>query len=124
MAHRENIEIKTKFESIDECMENCRDIKRTWVVPLPGFRKIYGVVNGDGSFKLSSQRKNSAIFEFVGSIKTRNSDVYMAGEIRPKTRYKYSIYILNVILSVIGACMIFTINPVLIVIGTIYIGIG
>ena len=109
MAHRKNVEIKTKYESVESCMKDCRDIKKKTTIPVPASGKIYGVVHADGSFWLSSRKaKTSVIFEFVGYIEERNDAVYMVGEIRPKRYQKWIMIGFSLVFHLIGIVFIWT----------------
>lgn len=37
MTHRKNVEIKTKYRSVEECIDNCRDIKKRLTLPVPAW---------------------------------------------------------------------------------------
>ena len=93
MTHRKNVEIKTKYESLEDCRENCRDIKKRLTLPIPASGKIYGEILEDDSFVLSSRKaKTSVIFEFIGKIEERNDGIYLVGEIRPKRYQRWIMY--------------------------------
>lgn len=67
MSKRKIIKIKTKYRTKEECINNCRDIKRkTFMCGVS--KSISGEVNTNGTFKLSSTRKKSGMFEFIGAI--------------------------------------------------------
>jgi hypothetical protein len=109
MAHRKNLVIKTKYKSISECKENCRDIPKKRTLPVPASGKIYGVVYDDGSVRLSSRKaKTSVIFEFNGSIEARDDGIYLVGEIRPKTYQKWIMIGFSFIFHLIGLVFIWT----------------
>lgn len=77
MTKRENITIKTKYETKQDCIENCRDIKRKTRLATTYSRQISGEVYTDGSFELSSRAKGSAMYEFRGIIKEEADGIYM-----------------------------------------------
>lgn len=109
MAHRKNLEIKTKYESVEVCMEECRDIKKKRTMPVPASAKIYGEVFDDGSVHLSSRKaKTSVIFEFIGQIEARNDGIYMVGEIRPKPYQKWIMIGFSILFHLVGIVFIWT----------------
>lgn len=86
-------EIRTKYLTKEDCMNNCRDITRMTSMARSFSRKICGEVHSDGSFKLSSTNKVSNMFEFTGTIEERQDGIYMAGEIMPRSLHKMLAYI-------------------------------
>lgn len=62
MPVKNEIRIKTKYKSIEECRDYCRDIPRKTVMATTFSRGISGEVDHDGLFELSSTQKDSAMF--------------------------------------------------------------
>ena len=107
MTHREHAEIKTEYHTINECQENCRDIKKSTVLPIPFSRQIYGQVFDAYTFILSSRGKTRGVFfRYVGHIESRDDGIYMSGDINVKPFYKILSYIL--IISFILSGIFFT----------------
>ena len=129
MTHRKHVEIKTKYQTKNECLENCRDIKKSIVLPIPFSRKIYGQVFDDYTFTLSSRGKTGAVaLKYVGHIESRDDGIYMSGDITVKPFYKILLYVLGisfilagVFITLIGMLYLQLVGILLIAIGWYYI---
>jgi hypothetical protein len=107
MAHRKDVAIKTKYETLQACRENCRDIKKRLTLPVPASGKIYGEFYEDDFFILSSRRaKTSANFEFVGQIEECEDGVYLVGEIRVKEYLKWLLVGFSILFHMVGIAFI------------------
>lgn len=103
MAHRKNVQIKTRYRSLEMCMDSCRDIKKKRTLPIPASGKIYGEVFKDGSFILSSRKlKTSVIFEFVGHMEERDDGIYLVGDIRVKYYQKVLLFGFSLFFHLLG----------------------
>jgi hypothetical protein len=107
MAHRKNVAIKSKYETLEDCRENCRDIKKRLTLPIPASGKIYGEFYEDDFFVLSSRKaKTSVIFEFVGKMEECEDGIYLVGEIRAKEYQKWLLYGFSILFHMIGIAFI------------------
>lgn len=93
MPHRKNVVIQTKYTSIEECAQNCRDIERSIAFfHSPFSRMIYGRMDGV-DFDLSYNNRYSSSYHFVGRIVARDNDIYMEGDITMKGYGKVSLFL-------------------------------
>ena len=107
MTYRKNVAIKTKYKTLEACRENCRDIKKRLVLPIPASGKIYGELFEGDFFVLSSRKaKTSVIFEFVGQMEDRRDGIYLVGEIRTKEYQKWLLVGFAILFHVIGIGLI------------------
>lgn len=106
MVYREGIEIKTKYNTINECRGNCRDISSKIAFPMVGTKKIYGEIYKDNTFSLSSSNKIGSLFRFEGHIEARGDGIYMCGDISVKKYYKIFLYANSVFFIVLGFLII------------------
>lgn len=120
MPKRENIEIKTKYRTKSECIENCRDVKRKTKLGTTFSRQISGEVFPDGRFELSSRAKGSFMYEFKGIIKEEPDGVYMLGDIILKSSALKIIYTYIILGTVIAFVLIMTMNVVEILFGLLF----
>lgn len=120
MKKRENITIKTKYETKQDCIENCRDIKRKTRLATTYSRQISGEVYPDGSFELSSTAKGSAMYEFKGMIKEEADGVYMVGDIIKKSFALKVIYVSITLSTLFAIVLIMTMNPVFILFAVLF----
>lgn len=120
MPKRNNISIKTKYKTKEECMENCRDVKGKTILATTYSRQISGEVYPDGSFVLSSRAKGSAMFEFKGVIREEEDGVYMQGDIIKKPSAIKIVYGSILISTVIAIAMVLTMNPVFILFAVLF----
>ncbi len=114
MSTQKEIRIKTRYTSIEECRESCRDIHKKTVMATTFSRGISGEINQDNHFVLSSTQKGSALFEFVGQIIEADDGIYMVGEIQKKRRALWIIYGNIVFGFLMGLVLIMTMNVVLV----------
>ncbi len=120
MAHRKDIVIKTKYGSKQECIEECRDIKKKTIMAMSFNSSISGTVSEFGEFNLSSRAKGgAAMFEFTGQIEEDSDGVFMVGEINPKKLQARLIYGMIVLFTIAGLGFIITFNPVLMLFGVL-----
>jgi len=108
MVYREDVEIKTKYQTISECAENCLDIHKKRVMVLNGSRKLYGEVLEDNTFTISSRGKFGAMYWFEGQIEDRGDGIYMSGTIRPKPMYQVTMYGLCIFFNLVGLFLAFS----------------
>ncbi|MBI9012660.1 MAG: hypothetical protein JEZ08_10565 [Clostridiales bacterium] len=108
MVYREDIEIKTKYQTVSECAEKCLDIQKKRIVVLNFSRKLYGEVSEDYSFVISSRGKLATMYRFEGQIEDRGDGIYMSGTIRPKPMYQVIMYGLCIFLNLIGVSLTFS----------------
>lgn len=120
MTKRENITIKTKYKTKQDCIENCRDIKRKTRLAVTYSRQISGEVYPDGSFELSSRAKGSAMYEFRGIIKEEVDGVYMVGDIIKKSFALKVIYISIALATIFAIVLIMSMNPVFILFAVLF----
>ena len=120
MAKRKDVIIKTKYESKEDCIENCRDIKSKTVMAMSLNRKISGTMTTGGQFVLSSRSKGAAMFEFKGHVEENRDGVFMVGDIAPKSFQVKLIYTSVIIMMLAGAAMMLTFNPVLLLFGVLF----
>lgn len=108
MPKRKNIEIKTRYEAIEDLINNCRDIKRetTWGGGgLIARAKISGEVYSDGSFELSSTKQHGNMFEFIGKAEERLDGIYMVGEIKLRGLHSGLAYMTSIMGIIFGVFM-------------------
>jgi hypothetical protein len=79
VPRREDIVIKTKYKTKEDCMENWRDIASKTTLAVTYSRQISGQVYPDGRFEFSSRAKGRAMREFRGIIKEEADGAYMIG---------------------------------------------
>ncbi|TCO72187.1 hypothetical protein [Marinisporobacter balticus] len=104
MAKRKDIEIKTKYSTLQELVSNCRDIKKKTIYSTKGLGKaqISGEVYADGRFELSSTKDGGSSFEFIGKAEEREDGVYMVGEIKPKGSSVGMAYMVGIVGVILG----------------------
>lgn len=120
MSKRDQIVLKTKFKTVEQCKAECVDgigikkVAKTWS------NKLYGIFDDTQHFVIASDAKGAALFVFEGVIKEREDGIYMEGDIKVKPISKRIVY-LSIMLSVIaGILMYLSLNPVLIFMGTLF----
>jgi len=121
LPNRENISIKTKYQTKTECMENCRDIKKKTKLATTYSRQISGEVYADGRFELSSMAKGSSMYEFKGIIKEESDGVYMVGDIIKKPFALKMIYGSIAISTIMAIGLAMTMNPVFIFFAVLFV---
>ncbi|SKC69181.1 hypothetical protein [Maledivibacter halophilus] len=103
MAHRKNTKIKTKYKSIEECINSCGEMKEdTFWGKWHFLKEIVGKMNENGSFKLSTRERYGTAHEFVGNVKQQHDGIYLVGDIRVKHSYEIMFHVANVILNILG----------------------
>jgi hypothetical protein len=107
MVKRNNVAIKTKYNTTQECLEQCRDYKGDTIFAGAFSKGISGSVASDGHFVLSSRKRYENLFEFIGRVEQREDGIYMVGDIKPRSFAIYSSYFGIVLGFVIGVVTIF-----------------
>lgn len=120
LPKRNDISIKTKYNTKEECMENCRDVKGKPILATTYSRQISGEVFPDGNFVLSSRAKGSSMFEFKGIISEEADGVYMKGDIVKKSSSIRIVYGSILISTLIAIAMVMTMNPVFILFAILF----
>jgi len=124
MAHRENVEIKTKYKSVEECVLQCRDVKRKNCFESLFKRELFGEIFADRSFNLRSRKKGSYYFEFVGRIEERGDGIYMVGKIQPKRTFHVVLYGVILFFITLGLFLIASLQQIPVLIGFFFLAIG
>ena len=97
-----DIVIKTKYTSKQECINNCLDHQGktylTWVFNY----SITGIIDDKGHFEISCMSRAAAMQEFIGDIVEKEDGVYMIGKIIPKPFTMRSLIVLTTILVIIA----------------------
>lgn len=120
MVYRDNISIKTKFETIDECRENCIDKTGKVIFASSMGKSLIGNIQEDNSFLIGSNQKSVALHEFIGVIVQEEDGIYMKGDIRPRLFSKIFIYFSVLLGLAFGIGMILTWSPVLMIFGLVF----
>lgn len=124
MTHRSNTEIRTKYKTIEECIENCRDIKEERVFANGFARQIYGVVNEDGTFKLRCRQKTSNMFVYEGKIEQRADGIYMTGDITALSSYKIFLFVVTAMFAVWGVFSMQSSEPASFLTGVVFLAVS
>lgn len=83
---RENVEIKTAFKDIKDFQKNGRDVKgESEFIRNTAVGEITGEIKKAGTFELSSTKRVSSIYKYVGQAEEREDAVYLVGDIVPKS---------------------------------------
>lgn len=106
MIHRENVSIKTKYETREECIENLVDHNKKTYLSL-FLRQISGHMNQEGEFEVSSRYNAGAFFEFNGKVAEDDDGIYLKGDIRVKKFIK--------VFTILCTIMVFVVSPVYII---------
>lgn len=106
-SNKELLRIKTKYETKEECLEQCRDHKGwtrfDWMIIM----KISGEVYPDGSFELTAMARAGACQIFRGRIKQEEDGIYMEGRITPKIFVKRFLIVCAVITALVSPIYVY-----------------
>lgn len=92
--------IETPFESYEECLENCVEIrKKTYLAYVFDYR-ISGTVNEHGEFRLSCRSGNASYFEFIGIIVEQEKKYMMKGNLIIKPFVKVFMNTCTIIIAI------------------------
>lgn len=123
MTYRENISIKTKYITIEDCRQNCVDIEGTRLFARSLTSKLFGVFQEDNTFLISSEAKVAFNYEFKGKIVEKTDGIYMEGRISQKNRSRYIVYISIIISFFIGIALLASMNPVFMLMGFMFMSV-
>lgn len=124
MVHRTDVTIKTKYQTLEACRNNCLDINKSFLIPFGISKKIYGKIYEDNTFMMSNASKFGTIFKFEGEIIKKEDGIYLVGDISVKTLYVYLLYFLGLAFNIVGLMIIFSGNIAAILYGFVLIFIG
>ena len=90
---KKKINIKTKYNNVNYCLKNCRDIKQKTYSTYSFSESISGEVElENNTFELSSVGKNARNVVFNGNVIEDKGIIYMRGEIKPRLGFSFIIY--------------------------------
>lgn len=120
MVNREDILIKTRFSTIEECRGNCIDkIGKVRYASSLG-KSLVGEITPQDTFVIASNQKGVATHEFVGEIYQKDNDIFMKGIIRPRKFSMIIVYAYVVFGLIFGITLILSFNPVFMFFGLLF----
>ena len=117
MLYRHNIQLVTKYKSIEECRTACMEQVGKPSLSTISSSGVFGEVLEDGSLKLETRARGAGMFVFKGKVIEMDSGVSLKGDISAKPFSKWLIYISIVLMGLIGIVLIMTANQVFMVVG-------
>jgi hypothetical protein len=96
MTHRNDVEIKTHYETKKLCIENLIDHKKKTFFAL-FLRQISGVMTDNGDFEISSRYNSGSFFEFKGHVVEEVDGIYLKGHIEGKKDFKKYLTIITLL---------------------------
>lgn len=120
MTNRNNISIKTRFETVDSCKQNCLDqVGKVRYASSMG-KSLIGEVTDQNSFRIGSNQKSAATHEFIGYIVQKEDGIYMEGDIKARKFSERMIYLSLIFGVVFGIMLILSLNPVFVLFGILF----
>ena len=120
MIYRQNISIKTKYKTINECRENSIDKVGKATFSSTIGKSLIGEILPNNSFVIGSNQKSIAVHQFVGEIVESDDGIYMVGDIKERPLSLFAIYFSVIFGLIFGVGMILTWNPVLMLFGLLF----
>ncbi len=82
---REDVKIQTKFKDIKDFQKNGRAVKgEASIVSTTKYGEISGDIKKSGVFELSSTKKTSSMYKYIGEATETENGVELKGNIIPK----------------------------------------
>ena len=121
MAYREGIDIRTSFTSIEAFEKGCIDHEGIPFATTSWNRGLWGTVDEQGRFEITSGKKGAALFIFRGKVEVIDNNIHMIGDISIRTHGKVMLYVSIVMMTLFGLLLIVSLNPVFILFGIMMI---
>ena len=117
MAQRENINIRTKYTTMEMFKDQCIDHFGHPKAATTWNRGLWGYVDEEGLFNITAGNKGAGLFIFRGKGEIINGHVHLRGNIGVIQRGKWAIYISVGLMTLLGLVMILSGNPMGIIVG-------
>lgn len=114
-------EIKMKQQSIDEAVLAIKAQLKKDEKTLLSRNALIGEIDQAGNFNLTSRQRGAGLSQFIGKLVEEDENIYLKGEILLNNKKMKMFLIMMIFNGIFGLLLIFSGNPLFMLVGPVFI---